>query len=114
MSRQNFLDDQPWDEIHEDVQIRTRAFWRPLGAMLGALLHELLPGSPGFKLHMHYGAEEIFFIADPRSATVMLRSSFRRATSCIAPRGSTVSIHLRTQRMNPCEYSLSRRAASQT
>ena len=62
MSRQNFLNDQPWDEINEDVQIRTRAFWRPLGAMLGASLHELLPGSPGFRLHMHYGAEEIFFI----------------------------------------------------
>jgi uncharacterized cupin superfamily protein len=37
-------------------------FERPLGAMLGASLHELLPGSPGFSLHMHYGAEEIFFV----------------------------------------------------
>ncbi len=62
MSRENFLNDERWDEIHEEVRIRTRAFWRPFGAVLGASLHELLPGSRGFKLHMHYGAEEIFFI----------------------------------------------------
>ena len=72
MSRQNFLHDEGWDEFREDAQIRTRAFWRPLGAMLGASLHELLPGSPGFRLHMHYGSEEIFFVLGGRP---MLRTA---------------------------------------
>jgi uncharacterized cupin superfamily protein len=71
MSRQNLLGDEPWDEIHEDTQIRTRMFDRHLGAMLGSSLHELLPGSPGFKLHMHYGSEEIFFVL---SGTPTLRN----------------------------------------
>ena len=62
MSRQSFLNDEPWNEVHEERQIRTRMFERPLGAMLGSSLYELLPGSPGFSLHMHYGAEEIFFV----------------------------------------------------
>jgi uncharacterized cupin superfamily protein len=39
--------------------------------MLGSSLYELLPGSPGFALHMHYGAEEIFFVV---SGTPMLRN----------------------------------------
>jgi mannose-6-phosphate isomerase-like protein (cupin superfamily) len=71
MDRQNFLNDEPWDEVHGDKQIRTRMFERPLGAMLGASLHELLPGSPGFSLHMHYGAEEMFFVV---SGTPTLRN----------------------------------------
>jgi uncharacterized cupin superfamily protein len=62
MSRENFLNDEPWNELREDAQIRTRMFGRPLGAALGSSLHELLPGAPGFRLHMHYGAEEIFFV----------------------------------------------------
>jgi uncharacterized cupin superfamily protein len=71
MSRQNFLNDEPWNETHEVRQIRTRMFERPLGAMLGSSLYELLPGSPGFSLHMHYGAEEIFFVV---SGTPTLRN----------------------------------------
>jgi uncharacterized cupin superfamily protein len=71
MSRQNFLNDEPWNETHEARQIRTRMFERPLGAMLGSSLYELLPGSPGFSLHMHYGAEEIFFVV---SGTPTLRN----------------------------------------
>lgn len=39
--------------------------------MLGASLHELLPGSPGFWLHMHYGSEEMFFVV---SGTPTLRN----------------------------------------
>jgi uncharacterized cupin superfamily protein len=62
MSRQNFLGDEPWDEIHDGLQMRTRVFDRRPGAGFGASLHELLPGSPGFRLHMHYGAEEMFFV----------------------------------------------------
>jgi len=64
MARENFLGDQEWTEVLDEVRIRTRMFERPLGAILGASLHELLPGSPGHKLHMHYPGEEIFFVLE--------------------------------------------------
>lgn len=66
MTRQNFLHDDPWDEEDRDQLIRRRVFWRPPNAMMGASLHELEPGSPGAWLHMHYGAEEIFFVVSGR------------------------------------------------
>jgi hypothetical protein len=34
MTRENYLADEPWHEIHEDEQIRTRTFRRPCGATL--------------------------------------------------------------------------------
>jgi uncharacterized cupin superfamily protein len=71
MNRENYLADEPWDEVHEDEKMRTRTFWRPQGATLGGSLHELLPGSTGFDLHMHYGAEEMFFVV---SGTPTLRT----------------------------------------
>ncbi len=68
----NFLDDEPWDEVQDDVQ-RVRWFGHPLGTnMLGASLTELLPGSPGGPLHMHYGVEEMFFVL---SGTPTVRTS---------------------------------------
>jgi uncharacterized cupin superfamily protein len=33
---------------------------------MGATLWELEPGSPGVRLHMHYGAEEMFFVLEGR------------------------------------------------
>jgi len=72
MPRLNFLNDEPWDEVHDHLQFRTRWFRHPLGAdMLGASLLELLPGSPGSWLHMHYGVEEMFFVL---SGTPTLRT----------------------------------------
>lgn len=71
MSRQNFLGDKPWTELHEEQGIRTRVFDRPRNAMLGGSLHELRAGSPGFRLHMHYGSEELFFVL---SGTPTLRN----------------------------------------
>jgi uncharacterized cupin superfamily protein len=62
MTRKSFLRDEPWDTHDEGRGIRTRVFDRPRGALLGASLHELSPGSPGFLLHMHYGCEETFFV----------------------------------------------------
>jgi uncharacterized cupin superfamily protein len=59
---QSFLDDEPWDETHEESAIRTRVFQRTPDQLLTGSLHELAPGSPGFHLHMHYGAEEMFFV----------------------------------------------------
>ncbi len=72
MPRLNFLNGEPWDEVHDALRIRTRWFGHPLGAdMLGASLRELLPGSSGCSLHMHYGVEEMFFV---RSGTPTLRT----------------------------------------
>lgn len=62
MSRQNFFGQEPWNELREDLRMRTRVFDRRVDDLLSASLHELLPGSPGFKLHMHYGSEEMFFV----------------------------------------------------
>jgi uncharacterized cupin superfamily protein len=63
MPRLNFLNDEPWDETNDEFQFRTRWFGHPLGAdKLGGSLIELLPGSPGGWLHMHYGLEEMFFV----------------------------------------------------
>jgi uncharacterized cupin superfamily protein len=61
MRRLNFLDDEPWDQVDDDVRVRW--FGHPFGAdMLGASLIEHLPGSSGGSLHMHYGVEEMFFV----------------------------------------------------
>jgi uncharacterized cupin superfamily protein len=66
LARQNFLSDEPWDETNETLQLRTRVFERDVNDTLSGSLHELLPGSPGFALHMHYGAEEMFFVVSGR------------------------------------------------
>jgi uncharacterized cupin superfamily protein len=66
MARESFLTDELWDEVHDEHRVRSRSFGRPPGSMMGASLHELLPGSPGFRLHMHYGAEEMFFVLSGR------------------------------------------------
>ena len=71
MVRQSFLDDEPWDEMHEELALRTRAFARTPDQLLTGSLHELAPGSPGFRLHMHYGGEEMFFVL---SGTPTLRT----------------------------------------
>jgi uncharacterized cupin superfamily protein len=63
MRRLNFLDDEPWDEVHDRERTRARWFGHAFSAdMLGASLTELLPGSPGGAMHMHYGVEEMFFV----------------------------------------------------
>ena len=63
MYRLNFLAEEPWDELNDDDRTRARWFGHRFGAdILGASLRELLPGSPGGPLHMHYGVEEMFFV----------------------------------------------------
>jgi len=61
MRRLNFLDDEPWDEVEDDVKRRWfgHAFETD---MLGASLTELQPGAPDYPLHLHYGVEEMFFV----------------------------------------------------
>jgi uncharacterized cupin superfamily protein len=63
MRRLNFLHDDPWDQVNDDLGIRVRWFGHRFGTdMLGASLRELQPGSPGGSMHMHYGVEEMFFV----------------------------------------------------
>jgi uncharacterized cupin superfamily protein len=68
--RLSFLDDEPWDEVDDDVRYRWfgHAFETD---KLGASLIEYQPGSPGGPLHMHYGVEEMFFVL---SGTLTVRT----------------------------------------
>ena len=64
MNRQNLFADGPWDseEHGPETGLVHRAFWRPDNARMGATLWDLCPGAPGMRMHMHYGAEEMFFV----------------------------------------------------
>ena len=64
MTRQNLFSDL-WDGDDENGT-RRRVFWRPDDARMGATLYELAPGTPARGLHMHYGAEEMFFVLGGR------------------------------------------------
>ena len=61
MTRENLFSG-PWDDDRDDPGTRRRMFWRPDDARLGATLHELAPGTPEARMHMHFGAEEMFFV----------------------------------------------------
>jgi uncharacterized cupin superfamily protein len=63
MHRLNFMADEPWDEVHDELRTRVRWLGHPFAAdKLGASLIELLPGAPDGALHMHFGVEEMFFV----------------------------------------------------
>jgi uncharacterized cupin superfamily protein len=64
MNRQNLFADFPWDseEHGAETGLRHRTFSRPSNARMGATLWELSPGAAGMRMHMHYGAEEMFFV----------------------------------------------------
>lgn len=61
MTRQN-LHSGLWDGDDQDPGTRRRVFWRPDDARMGATLYELAPGAPESRMHMHFGAEEVFFV----------------------------------------------------
>jgi uncharacterized cupin superfamily protein len=61
MTRQNLFSDL-WDGERDEDGTRRRVFWRPDDARMGATLYELAPGTPGGTTHMHFGAEEMFFV----------------------------------------------------
>ena len=66
MTRQNLFSDV-WDGENEDeFRNRYRVFWRPANARMGATLYELPPGGKMSRLHMHFGAEEMFFVLSGR------------------------------------------------
>ena len=71
MRRLNFLQDEPWDELNDDIN-RYRWFGHPFGTdQLGASLIEYLPRAPDSPMHMHYGVEEMFFVL---SGTLTVRT----------------------------------------
>jgi uncharacterized cupin superfamily protein len=61
MTRQSLFSGT-WDEDDQENGVRRRQFWRPVDATMGASLLELAPGAGGIRLHMHFGAEEMFFV----------------------------------------------------
>ena len=65
MTRQNLFSDA-WDGDNEEEGTRHRIFWRPDDARMGATLYELAPDTPGMWMHMHFGAEEMFFVLSGR------------------------------------------------
>jgi len=65
MTRQNLYSGL-WDGENDEYRTRSRVFWRPDNARMGATLYELDPGSSQSKLHMHFGAEEMFFVLSGR------------------------------------------------
>ena len=65
MTRQNLFSGD-WDGDDEDAATRRRVFWRPDDARMGATLYELAPGADEDRLHMHFGAEEMFFVLSGR------------------------------------------------
>ena len=65
MNRQNLFSDE-WEGKTEDAETRQRIFWRPDDARMGATLYELAPDSAEMRMHMHFGAEEMFFVLSGR------------------------------------------------
>jgi uncharacterized cupin superfamily protein len=78
MKRQNLFSDT-WDGETEETG-RHRIFWRPDDARMGATLYELPAGTPEARMHMHFGAEEMFFVLSGRP---VLRS--QNGTEELAP-----------------------------
>ncbi|HEX3456274.1 MAG TPA: cupin domain-containing protein [Gaiellaceae bacterium] len=64
MPRQNLFSDL-WDG-EDEVGSRRRVFWRPDDARMGATLYELPAGTSESPIHMHFGAEEVFFVLSGR------------------------------------------------
>ncbi len=66
MNRQNLFADVPWDGESDETGLLHRTFWRPDDSRMGATLWELRAGAEGMRWHMHYGAEEMFFVLSGR------------------------------------------------
>ena len=68
MTRQNLFSDT-WDGENEEARTRHRVFWRPDDARMGATLYELAADAPETRIHMHFGAEEMFFVLSGRPSS---------------------------------------------
>jgi uncharacterized cupin superfamily protein len=91
MPQESFLGRQPWDEVSDALKLRSRMFARTREQSLSASLQELAPGSPGHRLHMHYGIEEMFFVLSgtPTLRTGTGNNAWVPAVSCTARRDAT-------------------------
>jgi uncharacterized cupin superfamily protein len=67
MTRENLYSGL-WDGDPDENGKRHQVFWRPDNAGLGSTLYELAPGTPEGRMHMHFGAEEMFFVLSGRPA----------------------------------------------
>jgi uncharacterized cupin superfamily protein len=67
MTRENLFSGL-WDGDPDEEGTRRQVFWRPDDARLGlgATLYEFAPGTPEGRMHMHFGAEEMFFVLSGR------------------------------------------------
>jgi uncharacterized cupin superfamily protein len=66
MTRQNLFSDV-WERDNDQAGMRHRVFWRPDDARMGATLYEFAPDAPEVRsIHMHCGAEEMFFVLSGR------------------------------------------------
>jgi uncharacterized cupin superfamily protein len=65
MTRQNLFSEL-WDGENDEFGFRYATYWRPDDARMGATLYEFAPGASGGRLHMHFGAEEMFFVVSGR------------------------------------------------
>jgi uncharacterized cupin superfamily protein len=65
MTRENLFSDT-WDGENDEARRRYRTFWRPDDARMGATLYELAPAAPETRMHMHNGAEEMYFVLSGR------------------------------------------------
>ena len=102
MNRQNLFTDA-WDGENEEDGTRHRVFWRPDDARMGATLYELAPGATGMGvLHMHFGAEEMFFVLSGRPVfrNQPAKRSWLRATSSSARRDGPAHTRSATQATN--------------
>ena len=110
MRRLNFLEDEPWNEVHDELRTRVRWFGHPFDAdMLGASLHELLPGAEGGPLHMHYGVLEMFFVlaGTPAVRTPEGEEGSQPEMSCTSQKAPTDCTPSRIPRTNRRDYSQS-------
>ena len=87
MTRQNLFSGV-WDGDDDETGTRHRVFWRPDDARMGATLYELAPGTPEGRMHMHFGAEEMFFVLSgrPCSGTSTAKRRWPPETSSSARR----------------------------
>ena len=65
MKRQNLFSGL-WDGENEEFGTKHLVYWRPEDARMGATLYELAPRTPESRMHMHFGAEEMFFVLSGR------------------------------------------------
>jgi mannose-6-phosphate isomerase-like protein (cupin superfamily) len=108
MIRQNLFSDG-WDGDDEEDGTRHRIFWRPDDARMGATLYELAPNASGGYLHMHFGAEEMFFVLSGRPVFRNQHGEEKLAPGEVRllPRGTCRTTHVqqphRRTRSDPCD-----------